>query len=88
MTLMKFEQHKCNPCEAMQAYLETTGVPVTRINVEEHPDMAVEWKIRAAPTLIMLDAEGREVKRISGYSRSAVVEMVKEVRGGGGEINV
>jgi len=40
---------------------------VTKININENPDLASKYKIYTVPTLILLDSGGNEIKRFEGY---------------------
>lgn len=40
---------------------------VTKININENPDLASKYKIYTVPTLIFLDSGGNEIKRFDGY---------------------
>lgn len=48
-------------------------IPVHRILLEERPDLQRQHKIDRAPTLILLDAEGREVWRDRGVASNPKV---------------
>jgi hypothetical protein len=39
------------------------GVPIHRVNLEKRPDLGKQYGIYRAPTLLLLDADGREVRR-------------------------
>ena len=49
------------------------NIPVHRILLEERPDLQRQYKIDRAPTLILLDAEGREVWRDRGVASNPQV---------------
>lgn len=72
-TLMEFGMDRCASCRAMEhqlarlreAYPE--GLHVVSINLMEQRALAEEWRIRAMPTQILLDADGREIDRHLGF---------------------
>lgn len=72
-TLMEFGMDRCASCRAMEhqlarlreAYPET--LHVVSINLMEQRALAEEWRIRAMPTQILLDADGQEVDRHLGF---------------------
>jgi hypothetical protein len=42
------------------------GVVHTELDVEDHPELALECRVLRAPTVVVLDAHGTEVARASG----------------------
>ena len=49
------------------------------MNVEEHPEVAREYKVRYVPTLLFMDAEGKVVQQEVGYrSLDEVLEIFKK----------
>lgn len=48
-------------------------IPVHRVLLEERPDLQRQYKIDRAPTLILLDAKGREVWRDRGVASNPQV---------------
>jgi thioredoxin 1 len=72
-TLMEFGMDSCASCRAMQhqlarlseAYPET--LQVVSINLMEQRALAEQWRIRAMPTQVLLDADGNEVDRHLGF---------------------
>ena len=50
-----------------------------KVNVEEHPEVAREYKVRYVPTLLFMDAEGKVVQQEVGYrSLDEVLEIFKK----------
>ena len=72
-TLMEFGMDSCASCRAMQrqlarlreAYPDT--LQVVSINLMEQRALAQQWRIRAMPTQVLLDAKGNEVDRHLGF---------------------
>jgi thiol:disulfide interchange protein len=52
--------------QQVQEKLSKTYV-VAKIDADKYPDIASEYKIYGYPTLLFLDSNGREIKRIEGY---------------------
>lgn len=44
---------------------------VVRINVDTDPQGAKRFNINVIPTLVLLDAKGKEIRRNEGYMNSA-----------------
>jgi thioredoxin-like negative regulator of GroEL len=55
---------------ALRRAIDTTFVPVA-INASARPDLVRRLKVRAFPTIVVLDARGRAVKQVVGFQTSA-----------------
>lgn len=65
--LVDFYADWCGPCNAMAPVIEELEgkVKVGKINVDENPDIAVEYNVMSIPTLIVFK-NGKEEKRLVG----------------------
>ncbi|WP_406450869.1 thioredoxin family protein [Streptomyces sp. NBC_01622] len=77
-TLVQFSSAFCAPCRATRRVLgEVAGmVPGVRhieIDAEDHLDLVRELDILKTPTVLVLDADGRVVRRATGLPRKADV---------------
>lgn len=78
MTLVKFSAPWCNSCKIMEPTIKKVledfnGIELIDVNVDEDPDMAIEYKVRTIPTLIL--KKGNEIDLLVGTATS---EQVKE----------
>jgi thioredoxin len=57
----------CRPCLALEPVLEqlTDRVPVARLNIDEHPEIAGRYEILSIPT-VMLFADGEPLGTVVG----------------------
>jgi len=61
------------PDPAVQAWIRQHAVPV-RIDTDKvRPDLAKQLKIASYPTVVLLDAEGRELRRFMGFQKPEAV---------------
>jgi thiol:disulfide interchange protein DsbD len=61
------------PDPAVQAWIREHAVPV-RIDTDKvRPDLAKPLKIASYPTVVLLDAEGRELRRFMGFQKPEAV---------------
>ncbi len=78
-----FETTWCGPCKTMDQWVYTAksvveaanGVVSVKVDGDEHRDLVKRFAVGAYPTLILLDANGKELKRAVGYR--SVAEMTK-----------
>jgi thiol-disulfide isomerase/thioredoxin len=73
-TLVQFSSAFCAPCRATRRVLaEVAGVTHIEIDAEAHLDLVRELGILKTPTVLVLDADGRVVRRATGQPRKADV---------------
>ncbi|WP_060879654.1 TlpA family protein disulfide reductase [Streptomyces scabiei] len=77
-TLVQFSSAFCAPCRATRRVLAEVaamvpGVAHVEIDAEEHLDLVRRLDILKTPTVLVLDADGRIVRRASGQPRRADV---------------
>ena len=76
--IIKFEKQGCQPCEMVSAVLGEAGVAFEAINQFDQPEMAVKYKIRSVPTVVVLDGE-TEVERIIGFDAGRLRQLAELV---------
>jgi thiol-disulfide isomerase/thioredoxin len=77
-TLLQFSSAFCAPCRATRRVLGEVadmvpGVRHVEIDAEDHLDLVRELDILKTPTVLVLDADGRVVRRATGQPRKADV---------------
>lgn len=77
-TLLQFSSAFCAPCRATRRILSevagmTEGIAHVEIDAESHLDLVRELGILRTPTVLVLAADGRIVRRASGQPRKADV---------------
>jgi len=80
--LVDFWATWCGPCRMIAPVLEELAnehpeVSVTKVNVDEEPELALGYRVSAIPTL-MLFKNGKVVKTAMGYQgKAALEELIK-----------
>jgi len=77
-TLVQFSSAFCAPCRATRRVLGEVadmvpGVAHVEIDAEDHLDLVRELEILKTPTVLVLDGDGRIVRRATGQPRKADV---------------
>jgi thiol-disulfide isomerase/thioredoxin len=77
-TLVQFSSAFCAPCRATRRVLSEVaelvpGVTHVEIDAEDHLGLVRELDILKTPTVLVLDADGRVVRRATGQPRKADV---------------
>lgn len=77
-TLVQFSSAFCQPCRATRRILDQVsgqvdGVAHVEIDAEANLDLVRRLDIMRTPTVLVLDAQGRVVRRASGQPRPADV---------------
>lgn len=70
MKLIKFYAPWCAPCKTMSDVMTTIDHPMVErmlnINIDENIDAAKKYNVRSIPTMIVVDEEDNEIRRMSG----------------------
>ncbi|MFI6873602.1 TlpA family protein disulfide reductase [Streptomyces sp. NPDC050400] len=77
-TLVQFSSAFCAPCRATRRVLDEVaamvpGVSHVEIDAEARLDLVREVGVLKTPTVLVLDARGREVRRAAGQPRKVDV---------------
>jgi thiol-disulfide isomerase/thioredoxin len=84
--LVDFETAWCGPCKTMDQLVYSAAAVVdgakdtfaVKVDGDEQRELVKKYGVSAYPTLILLDAQGRELRRAVGYrSVAEMVEMLK-----------
>lgn len=83
MKLLKFWMEGCGPCVALSRSLEKVDHPLVKsmenINVDEHPDKAIQYQLRSVPVMLLVDESGTVLKRHNGFADVNQITQFLEV---------
>lgn len=71
MKILRFTASWCGPCKSLAASLEWLQsehpLPTVEVvDIDNNPELATQYGIRGVPTLVMLDDNNAEVRRMVG----------------------
>ncbi|TBT97333.1 thioredoxin [Hamiltosporidium tvaerminnensis] len=70
----------CGPCNTMSKELERYSLPIPvnlyEIDIDKVSELAVEYKIRNIPALLVVTAEGKQIDLLLGYKDVNVFESL------------
>jgi thioredoxin 1 len=77
MKIIKFQADWCVPCKALTKVLEQidTKTLIEVVDIDEKPEVAVEYGIRSVPTLVKLDENNNVIERLSGLKEKSELEV-------------
>jgi thioredoxin 1 len=90
-SIIDFGSNRCIPCIQLRPVLrELKDAHRDRINVifmevNDHRDLALQYKVQLVPTVIFFDAKGREIRRTVGFmDREAIERVLRDLKFLGG----
>lgn len=64
--IIKFEKNDCAPCNQVSDFLDQKGINYEKVNPFDKPELAIQYKVRTVPTVIVLN-QNEETQRIIGF---------------------
>lgn len=68
MKIIRFTASWCGPCKMLSKTLENleTNIPIDVVDIDVHPEVALEYGIRGVPTLVLLDEHNQPLRKLVG----------------------
>lgn len=78
-TVIKFSMQFCQPCKQLKPIFDDVvkdipDIKVVEIDVEEHPDIASNYKVKSIPTIIIVDEDETIISMKSGFMNKNELE--------------
>ena len=81
MKLLKFYADWCGPCHTTSTFLKSKdiSIPIEEINIDDSLDVIREYNIKSIPVVILLDDEGKEKQRVTGFNKAKLEDLLNLV---------
>lgn len=87
LTVMDFSATWCGPCKGFAPIFHEVAeeykdqADFRTIDIDQERDMAEKYNIQAVPTIVILDANGKELKRVEGaMTKRDLIGLIKELQ--------
>ena len=69
------------PCQQAKRYVKSFGAEdkIAYIDVEENEALVSEYKIKNLSTFILLDFDGKEVERFTGFDKTKIDALLAKI---------
>ena len=75
--ILYFTATWCGPCKALgptMDQLTSQGLPIYKVDVDQDQSISAQYSVRNVPTLIKLDENGNEIKRLIGNQSADAIK--------------
>lgn len=79
MKLLKLEKYNCNPCTMVENFLQDQSVEYDKVNIEDSPEVAMQYGVMGVPVTLLLDDNGLEVDRVVGFNPPAITSLISQL---------
>jgi thioredoxin 1 len=77
--ILKLQQPNCAPCTMVSNWLDDNSVEYDVVDVTERPEVATQYETMSVPVTVLLDDEGNEVKRSTGFKPDELSELIQSL---------
>ena len=83
-TVLKFSANFCIPCQRLKPIFDDVvkdipDIKVVEIDVEEHPDIASNYKVRGVPCVIVTDEKDNVLAMKTGMmTKEQLIQFINE----------
>lgn len=81
MKLIKLSASWCQPCKMLSSTLSAIDHPLissmSEVDIDASPDVVKHYGVRGVPTMILVDDQGSEIRRVSGsLSKEKIISFL------------
>lgn len=81
--LIDFYADWCGPCKMVSPIVdeiadERDDVKVCKVNVDEQPDLAMQFGVMSIPTLIVMKNGEEAAREVGAIPKSAILELIEK----------
>lgn len=69
----------CVPCQIVGNMLDDRNIQYEVINILEHDDLREKYSIQGVPVLILLNDDGVEIDRVSGFNPLKIESLLSKL---------
>lgn len=87
LTVLDFSATWCGPCKGFAPIFHEVAeeyedqADFRTIDIDKESNLADKYNIQAVPTLVILDEQGKEIKRVEGaMSKGDLISLIKELQ--------
>lgn len=82
MKALKFYATWCGPCKGLSTIIagaeDKITTEIVNVDIDEDNELAIKYKVRSVPTMIVVDDTGAEIKRSTGMmNEKQLLEFLK-----------
>jgi len=82
MKIKKFYAEWCGPCKGLSMVIAGAGdkitIPIENIDIDSNIMESVQYDVRSVPMLVLVDDNGKEIKRLNGMvNETQLLEFLK-----------
>jgi len=75
----------CGPCKMLGPVLdqiasETEGVKIVKVNVDDNPDLASQYRVSAIPTLLYFSKGEVKEQSVGAVSKKAILSKIEALK--------
>lgn len=78
-SILLLSQQSCRPCSLVKLFLDSQNVNYHVVDVHFEKEYIDRFNIMSTPVTILLDENGSEIERVSGYNPSELEEMISKL---------
>lgn len=80
MQILFFSAEYCSNCPSAKKLVKENKLDVVSFDADKNLDEFKNYIVRSVPTILVLDHNGQEIKRLAGKITQAQIDQLKELQ--------